>query len=240
MWLLYTVIVIGIIGFVGILVLGAYGNHMQGDFESKVLGEIAEKGLNLNPQTKTDYGIIGVDESKKQLVIVNSELSVQKWVSIPFKDILSCEMVVDGQSVFKKSTVRTVGGAVLGGVLAGGAGAIVGGLSGSYKENKEIKRVDIRIVSKSTSNNMHYITFFSDGTNKIYLNSRMEEAEAWKNTISVIIDKNEKEVKEEQPKLEQVSTSNIADELGKLANLKAQGILTEEEFQKQKEKLLNN
>lgn len=61
-----------------------------------------------------------------------------------------------------------------------------------------------------------------------------------KNTISIIIDKTDKEGKVEQPKLEQVSTSDIADELGKLATLKAQGILTEEEFQKQKEKLLNN
>lgn len=234
------IIAIIVIGFIGFIALGLYGNAKQGDYESKALGEIAEKGLNLNPQTKTDYGIIGIDESKKELVIVNSELINQKWTSIPFEDIFGCELVIDGQSVFKKSAVRTVGGAVLGGVIGGGAGAIVGGLSGSYKENKDIKRVDLRIISKSTTNNMHYITFFSDGTNKIYLNSRMGEAESWKNTISIIIDKTDKERKVEQPKLEQVSTSNIAEELGKLANLKAQGILTEEEFQKQKEKLLNN
>lgn len=35
------------------------------------------------------------------------------------------------------------------------------------------------------------------------------------------------------------SAGSVADELTKLANLKAQGILTEEEFQQQKQKLLN-
>lgn len=69
------IIAIIVIGFIGVIALGLYGNAKQGDYESKALGEIAEKGLNLNPQTKTDYGIIGIDESKKELVIVNSEFT---------------------------------------------------------------------------------------------------------------------------------------------------------------------
>lgn len=231
------IIAIIVIGFVGFIALGLYGNAKQSDYESKALSEIADKGIKLNPQTKTGYGIIGVDESKRELVIVNSELINQKWISIPFDEIFSCELIVDGQSVFKKSAVRTVGGAALGGVIAGGVGAVIGGLSGSYKENKDIKRIDLRVVTKSISNNMHYITFFSDGTNKAYLKSKMAEAESWKNTISVIIDKVDNE---ENKSISVPSSSSIADELSKLAELKEKGVLTEEEFVNQKSKLLNN
>ena len=65
-----------------------------------------------------------------------------------------------------------------------------------------------------------------------------------KDILSVIID-NAKQVQVSapvaQPLIQQVpsSSSSIADELAKLAKLKADGILTEEEFQAQKAKLLN-
>ena len=64
-----------------------------------------------------------------------------------------------------------------------------------------------------------------------------------KDILSVIID-NAKQVQVSapavQPLIQQVpsSSSSVADELAKLAKLKADGILTEEEFQAQKAKLL--
>ena len=53
--------------------------------------------------------------------------------------------------------------------------------------------------------------------------------------VSVIIDLVDKENGVQKRK----STSSIADELEKLYALKEKGILTEEEFQKQKDKLLS-
>lgn len=53
-----------------------------------------------------------------------------KTTSISIKDIIGVEILEDETIISKKSTSRTVGGAILGGV-----GSVVGGLSGSSIQN---------------------------------------------------------------------------------------------------------
>lgn len=183
-------IIIGIIivGFIGFVILGLYGNAKQSEYESNALQQIQSQGVTFTKQTKTDYGIIGIDEPKRKLIFVHSELTKQVVEEFAFEDIYTCELVVDSQSVFRKTTIRTVGGAVLGGAILGNAGAIVGGLSGSNKEKKNIKQIELKIVVKSISNPTHKFKFYGDGTNSGFLSMRMNQAEEWKDTISIIID----------------------------------------------------
>ena len=133
----------------------------------------------------------------------------------------------------------------------GGAGAVVGGLSGASKQNKEVKSIDIKILLRSTSRTSCVLHFKDidrvlktkdDSDRKMYETYTKNANEA-KDILSVIID-NAKQVQVSapavQPLIQQVpsSSSSVADELAKLAKLKADGILTEEEFQAQKAKLL--
>lgn len=182
------VLIIIAVGFVSFIALGMYGNTKQKGFEENARQEIQSKGLTLTKQTKTDYGIIGIDEPNKKLVIVNSELTSQKTEIIDFSDIFACELLIDSQSVYKKSTIRTVGGAIVGGAVLGGAGAIVGGLSGSSKERKDIKQIELKLTVKSISNPIRKFKFYGDGTNNTFLSMRKGQAEEWKDTISIIID----------------------------------------------------
>jgi macrodomain Ter protein organizer (MatP/YcbG family) len=55
----------------------------------------------------------------------------------------------------------------------------------------------------------------------------------WKDTIEVIIDN-----MDSNKKAPQTNSSSLSDELTKLNDLKEKGILTEEEFQQQKKKIL--
>ncbi len=182
------IIAIVVVGFCIFIALGFYGNAKQNGYETQALKEIAQKGLNFTKQTKTDYGIIGIDEPQNKLIIVYSEITKRKWEEIPYQDIFSCDLSIDGQTVYKKSSLRTVGGTLIGGALAGGVGAVVGGLSGSYKENKNIKKIELKIVTKSRLNTIHSFKFFAEGTNAAFLKTRMGQAEDWKNTVSIIID----------------------------------------------------
>ncbi|MCR4812098.1 MAG: hypothetical protein K5867_05825 [Bacteroidales bacterium] len=95
---------------------------------------------------------------------------------------------VDSQSVYKKSTLRTVGGAIVGGAVLGGAGAIVGGLSGSSKEEKNIKQIELKLTVKSISNPNRRFKFYGVESGYNFLSMRKEQAEDWKDTISIIID----------------------------------------------------
>ena len=167
-----------------------------------------------------------------------------------YSDIIEVSYEENGSQLYTKSAGRTIGGAIVGGVLMGGAGAVVGGLSGASKQNKEIKNMDIKILLRSTSRTSCVLHFKDvdrvlktkeDADRKLY-EKYVKNANQAKDVLSVIID-NAKQVSTPtaQPIAQPVvapTSSSVADELAKLAKLKADGILTEEEFQAQKSKLL--
>lgn len=167
-----------------------------------------------------------------------------------YSDIIEVSYEENGSQLYTKSAGRTVGGAIVGGFLMGGAGAVVGGLSGASKQNKEIKNMDIKILLRSTSRTSCVLHFKDvdrvlktkeDADRRLY-ETYVKNANQAKDVLSVIID-NAKQASTPiaQPIAQPVvapASSSVADELAKLAKLKADGILTEEEFQAQKSKLL--
>ena len=167
-----------------------------------------------------------------------------------YSDIIQVSYEENGSQLYTKSAGRTVGGAIVGGFLMGGAGAVVGGLSGASKQNKEIKNMDIKILLRSTSRTSCVLHFKDvdrvlktkeDADRKLY-ETYVKNANQAKDVLSVIIDDaKQASAPIAQPITQPVvapASSSVADELAKLAKLKADGILTDEEFQAQKSKLL--
>ena len=167
-----------------------------------------------------------------------------------YADIIEVSYEENGNQLYTKSAGRTVGGAIVGGVLMGGAGAVVGGLSGASKQNKEVKSIDIKILLRSTSRTSCVLHFKDidrvlktkeDSDRKLY-ETYTKNANQAKDLLSVIIDNAKQKqvgVNVAQPLAQQVPSSlSVADELTKLAKLKEDGILTEEEFIAQKKLLL--
>lgn len=187
-----------------------------------------------------------MDDFFKVLVLVGS--STREIFN--YSDIIEVSYEENGSQLYTKSAGRTVGGAIVGGVLMGGAGAVVGGLSGGSKENKEIKNMDIKILLRSTSRTTCVLHFkdvdrvlkTKDETDRKLYETYVKNANQAKDILSIIIDN----AKQSSALIAQLvaqpvvapSSSSVADELAKLAKLKADGILTEEEFQAQKSKLL--
>jgi hypothetical protein len=100
----------------------------------------------------------------------------------------------------KKSTMRTIGGAVVGGVFGGEAGAIVGGLSGGSSEHKKVSSVQVAILLRDIHNPRIVIDCFnspvmtgsketkvSSSTGDLYYKQGLEQANQIKDIISVII-----------------------------------------------------
>lgn len=187
-----------------------------------------------------------MDDFFKVLVLVGS--STREIFN--YSDIIEVSYEENGSQLYTKSAGRTVGGAIVGGVLMGGAGAVVGGLSGGSKQNKEIKNMDIKILLRSTSRTTCVLHFkdvdrvlkTKDETDRKLYETYVKNANQAKDILSIIIDN----AKQSSVPIAQLvaqpvvapSSSSVADELAKLAKLKADGILTEEEFQAQKSKLL--
>ncbi len=167
-----------------------------------------------------------------------------------YSDIIEVSYEENGTKLYSKSAMRTVGGAIVGGALMGGAGAIVGGLSGSSKKNLEIKTIQIKILLRNTQrtslvlnfNDSNRILKTKDAKDNTLYENYQKNANYAKDLLSVIIDRAKQSGSPTVQQDEQVpssSKSGIADELAKLAQLKADGILTDEEFNTQKAKLLN-
>lgn len=110
--------------------------------------------------------------------------------------------------------------------------------------------MDIKILLRNTERSSYLLHFKTvdrvlktkdDADRKMY-EQFINSANRAKDILSVIID-NAKQAS--TPAIQQIAhpvstpTSSVADELAKLAKLKADGILSEEEFQAQKSKLLS-
>ena len=209
------------------------------------------------PKKKGEKSSINTKEIGNYLFIMDDFFKVLVLIErgsheiFNYADIIEVSYEENGTQLYTKSAGRTVGGAIVGGVLMGGAGAVVGGLSGASKQNKEVKSIDIKILLRSTSrtscvlhfNDAKRILKTKEESDRNLYETYTKNANQAKDVLSVIID-NAKQVQVStpvaQPLVQQVpsSSSSIADELAKLAKLKADGILTEEEFQAQKAKLL--
>lgn len=176
-------------------------------------------------------------------------ITTQQTIEVPFDKIISVEINEDNSVLFSKSA--SVGGAILGGVLAGEAGIIVGGLSGETKKEKNVSNVTVKIKIRDYSTPSLLIECFNSSellgnkeiwsTHKVYLDE-LHNAQKITDYVSVIIDEVGGKRKDALQTVSLHSSSEksiVADELAKLASLKEQGILTDEEFKTQKEKVLN-
>ena len=131
---------------------------------------------------------------------------------------------------------------------------IVGGLSGETKQNKKVSKVQVKVKLRNINHPSFTIDCFNCKTMTIegkpirpdslqggIYKQGLNDAQKIADTISVIIDATDKEQKNAPDIAKQKAvTGSVADELGKLADLKAKGILTDEEFNTQKQVLLRN
>ena len=147
---------------------------------------------------------------------------------------MESEIIVDGNIIVKTSTTSTIGRAVVGGVITGGVGAVIGGVTGKKSHNEVVKKIDLKICVNDSSNPFYKIRFLDTECKKgdsIY-NDSYENAERWQGIISTFIKQSElKEVKNE-------SVSSDVNDLLKLKELLDAGLLTNEEFAEQKNKIL--
>lgn len=243
-----TVIVIVIIGAIIWGIVSGINDRQK----AKDRGELMEIKVNNMNNFNATQKVVGVnnlytfaiDDKKREVAYIEEN----KESIIPYDEIISVEVIEDNTVIASKSTMRTVGGAVVGGALAGGAGAVVGGLSGNTSMKKKVKMVQVKLRLRDISNPTLFINCFDymtmtngqevkpDGMLGFIYKQGLEHAHQIADFISVIID----DVDRSQKQSNTSKTSNsVADELAKLADLRTKGILTDEEFKTQKSKLLN-
>lgn len=240
--------------FISLIYKGAEWENNKKKERAQAMEQKFSKIENFTISRKVDgfggFYIFAIDEINEKIALVTE--SINHIVS--FSDIIGVELIEDDNTVSKKSTTRTIGGAIVGGVLAGGVGTIVGGLSGNSTQKSKVSSLFVKILLRSldkpsllikcfdsrTMTTQHKASVETDGKLESYIYKiGKKNADDIKDLVSVIIDRTDTKNVAIPVEIAPILSNSIADEILKLNELKERGILTEEEFTLQKNKILN-
>jgi len=161
---------LGVMGIIGCFILYFVITKSEEDKKTEVKTKKTQQMTILEHELK-DYNFsqrftsyddnvtIMVDENAKKLCIAEVSETNGSSEVYDYKDILESEIIEDGQTVTKTSRSGQIGGAIVGSLVAGGVGAIIGGLSAKQTSNNEVNRVDLKIIANNTKNPLKLINF---------------------------------------------------------------------------------
>lgn len=185
-------------------------------------------------------GAVGLADDAQSIALVGN-----RWEGVAVfepRELVSCEVFIDGQSESRTDRGSQLGGAVIGGLLLGGVGAIIGGLSGTKRTAKKTSSIQLRIAVDEPSNPLHDIILLNEGVGPKdkRLDRALTDARTWHANISALIRKAtlHSQSSYSYERFGDSAHPSIADEIEKIVDLKNRGLLTPLEFEKLKEKLL--
>lgn len=131
---------------------------------------------------------VGINTIEKSITLVS--IADQQKLTLKFEDIRDCEILKDGETVFRKSSSRTLGGALVGGLLLGGAGAVVGGLSGKTRGKEQVNSSTLKIYTKDINTPSFSLQIFNKSTPKAMRNLYVDAATKLCDQLAIIVDQN--------------------------------------------------
>lgn len=179
---------------------------------------------------------LAIDDQSKQVCLINGE----SLKIIKYSDIIESEIIAGGDTITKTSRSSQFAGAAVGGLLLGGVGAVIGGLSGKTVTKQDIKDVWLKLIINDTSNPIYVIDFIETRNGqKTDSKIALKEAQKWHALVSVIIKQAEQEAESSLAGQIRSRQSSFAEQIYQLSELHKSGVLTDDEFINAKKKLIN-
>lgn len=138
---------------------------------------------------------LSFSEANQELYITN----LDEIKPFSFSDVIESRIEEDGELITKTIRSSQIGGAVVGGILAGTVGAVIGGVSAKRKTDNKIKSLNLIIVVDDTAQPSYSINLMDKKSEYPYslvkYDDAKRKAEHWHNLISVFIKRSNKQVK---------------------------------------------
>jgi hypothetical protein len=199
--------------------------------EDMMLVPYREKNMaridNFTPTNRVGI-LVQFDDNAKEFIVGNGDTADL----FQYENIVDYELLQNGATVSKGS----MGGAVVGGLLFGAAGAVAGAAGSKRVEIDVCTNLSIKLTLKDTYRKVCYITFINSSlaTNSNAYNVAYTLAQNCMSYFKIACDM----VQEGQKPNNTMVQSSNADELRKFKELLDDGIITEEEFRVKKKQLL--
>lgn len=191
-----------------------------------------------------DYDSIAVDSKRNRLGILNKEFMAGRVFDAA--DVMSVEVYEDGRSIAQASRGRQVGAALVGNMIAGGPGAVIGGLGARVRSRDEIHDLTLRLAL-----NDNEFPIFDLSLNKApvlkgsVLHAKLSTTvRSWASLVEAMMRTAEASTQDSRASAgpdtgESIPTvRGLADELAKLASLRDSGVLSTDEFNLLKQRLI--
>lgn len=177
--------------------------------------------------------LLALDQQDSTVVLVDG-LGARRFTH---QDILSTEIVEDGNSITRTDRLSQAGGALVGAALLGPVGLLAGAVTGKRITGGKVKTLELHLIVDDPSAPSFLLCLLNTEMDKSHPRYRtaLEWARAWQGRIELLIRKADRENPSGAPLREYGS---ISAEISRLAELKSAGALTDAEFQQAKQKLL--
>ena len=172
-----------------------------------------------------------INEEKKQWAIPRTILKSKVDKVYSYEDIISYELIEDGNTITKGG----IGGAVAGGLLFGEAGAIAGGTIGKKKGKATCTMLKIKITVKDSKEPAVYINMLGGEFKKsgMIYQTAYDNAQKILSLLQIICDDNANSKEMNNKKIDDVPT-----QIKKYKELLDSGAITQEEYDEKKKQLL--
>lgn len=235
-----TAVVVGVGGAI-IIAVGEriYTSEKKKDMLSKIT-QLDDFTVSQQIMGSDGESGLAIDETRHKFCLIKQKNGMISTKIYTYKDLLETEILEDGLSITKTARGSQFGGMLIGGLALGGIGAIIGGLSGKKNQMDKVSSIDLKIIVNDTESAMFLISFlkFPNGYKKdsITYKTSIQRTREWHSLMTVLIKRADEEDNNTQDK--KTNNISIADEIIKLKKLFEEGLLSEKEFQEQKNKLL--
>lgn len=217
----------------------------------KPIMTLSENGVVLSPETKKNAivkkpiftptkavgGYFGINETTREWAVGRGLIPSMKNAAIySYDDIIDFELIEDGTSVTKGG----LGRAAVGGLVFGGVGAIVGGVTGGKKANQKCTSMMVKITVNNVNAPVEYIKLITSSVDKksFTYKGAFQNAQEIVSLLQLICNQRDAEKTAESVVTTSIQEPSPADEIRKFKALLDEGIITEEEFQAKKRQLL--
>lgn len=182
-------------------------------------------------QTFTPTEKIGNDiwiDSKNELLMIRTKMNMKPKYLLKFEQLKSYSVVENDKIIEKNNGVSR---AIAGGMMFGQAGAIVGAVTKNNKIIETTNLLQLRILATNVAENNLFIPFLIGGKFKhdsfVYKDAISRLSSCISNIDNIISSSKDLPV-----------SDDLIEQLCKIKTLLDEGILTQEEFDKKKQELL--
>jgi hypothetical protein len=197
---LYFLIYVGIASLFIFFYLGSkVGDEMDEVANNNFLKVLKENNFTPDKKVFSHDQLFGlaINEANKQIAYVsrNTVHDEYKFKLFNFQDIIEAKVKTNHETITSTSIGSIVSRGIVGGLVAGGIGSIIAGVTSKQNSSQKIKELTLEFVVDDILNPRYTLSFYKSDYPLKQSSDLIELTETWYRIFSVIINRNSQEAR---------------------------------------------